>query len=81
MDFTKLLSKTQQIQPTDPIELYNSLDRKSQASGDLRDSQKNVLTEWYNNHFDDKDIIVKLHTGEGKTLVGMLMLLSRMYYG
>lgn len=81
MDFTKLLSKTQQIQPTDPIELYNSLDRKSQASGDLRDSQKNVLTEWYNNHFDDKDIIVKLHTGEGKTLVGMLMLLSRMYNG
>lgn len=79
MDFARLLSKTQQVQPTDPIELYNSLDRKSQASGDLRDSQKTVLTEWYHNHFDDKDIIVKLHTGEGKTLVGMLMLLSRMY--
>lgn len=81
MDFGKLLSKPQQIQPTDPLDIYNSLDRNSQASGDLRDSQKSVLSEWYNNRADDKDLIVKLHTGEGKTLVGMLMLLSRMYSG
>ena len=81
LDFNKLLNKEQPVQPTEPQAIYNSLDRRGTVSGDLRDAQKNILNDWYNNHSDDKDVIVKLHTGEGKTLVGMLILLSRLYSG
>ena len=81
LDFNKLLNTEQPVQPTEPQAIYNSLDRRGTVSGDLRDAQKNILNDWYNNHSDDKDIIVKLHTGEGKTLVGMLILLSRLYSG
>lgn len=81
LDFNKLLNEERPVQPTEPQAIYNSLDRRGTVSGDLRDAQKNILNDWYNNHSDDKDVIVKLHTGEGKTLVGMLILLSRMYSG
>ena len=43
--------------------------------------QKRVLTDWHNNRFDDKDLILKLHIGEGKTLVGLLMLQTYLYNG
>ena len=79
VDFNKLLKKSVSKQSSDPIEIYNHLDRRGTASGELRAAQKNILTEWYSNHAEDKETIIKLHTGEGKTLVGMLMLLSRMY--
>ena len=32
--------------------------------------------EWYTKRRADKDLIIKLHTGEGKTLVGLLLLQS-----
>lgn len=75
IDFKKKLS-TRAIAPkTDPIELYGTLDRKSVA-GPLRPAQETVLTEWYTQRRADKDLIIKLHTGEGKTLVGLLLLQS-----
>lgn len=65
---------------TDPIDLYNTLDRKSIA-GPLRPVQEYVLKEWYNNRRNEKDLIIKLHTGEGKTLIGLLMLQSSINLG
>ena len=77
IDFKKKLS-TRTIAPkTDPIELYGTLDRKSVA-GPLRPAQKAILSEWYTNRRNDKDLIIKLHTGEGKTLVGLLLLQSQL---
>lgn len=75
IDFKKKLSVKTIERKTDPIELYDTLDRKSVA-GPLRPAQEGILTEWYANHRTDKDLIVKLHTGEGKTLVGLLILQS-----
>lgn len=60
---------------TNPIELYGTLDRKSVA-GPLRPAQEIVLSEWYTKRRTDRDLIIKLHTGEGKTLVGLLLLQS-----
>lgn len=40
-----------------------------------------ILKEWYEERKDDKDLIVKLHTGEGKTLIGLLILQSKMNMG
>lgn len=60
--------------------MYNTLDRKSIA-GPLRPVQEHALDEWYNNRKDERDLIVKLHTGEGKTLIGLLMLQSALNLG
>lgn len=51
----------------DPIEIYDGLDRTS-STGELRDVQKRILTEWYNSKKDENDLIIKLNTGVGKTI-------------
>lgn len=75
IDFKKKLSSGKVDRKTDPQELYKTLDRKSVA-GPLRPAQEYILNEWYKSHHEDKDLIIKLHTGEGKTLIGLLALQS-----
>ncbi|WP_461633557.1 DEAD/DEAH box helicase family protein [Labilibaculum euxinus] len=76
VDFRKRLKKTSSEKKTNPIEIYESLDRRSIA-GPLRPAQLNILNEWYDTKLNEKDLIIKLHTGEGKTLIGLLILLSK----
>ena len=80
IDFNSMMNAAQAPVPVDPVDIYNTLDRTA-AAGPLRPVQEEVLKEWYANRFNDRDVILKLHTGEGKTLVGMLMLLSRLNKG
>ena len=75
IDFKKKLNSTKVARKTEPCELYSTLDRKSVA-GPLRPAQEYILKEWYERHHDDRDLIIKLHTGEGKTLIGLLLLQS-----
>ena len=75
VDFKKKLNSTKITRKTEPCELYSTLDRKSVA-GPLRPAQEYILKEWYEKHHDDRDLIIKLHTGEGKTLIGLLLLQS-----
>jgi replicative superfamily II helicase len=49
--------------------------------GPLRPSQLSVLNDWYASRQKTRDVIVKLHTGQGKTLIGLLMLQSRLNAG
>lgn len=77
VDFKKKLQKAQVAIATDPKEIYATLDRTGAAGPTLRPSQQAVLDDWYANHGADKDVIIKLHTGEGKTLVGLLLLQSK----
>nr|WP_245546365.1 DEAD/DEAH box helicase family protein [Methanomethylovorans hollandica] len=44
--------------------------------GGLRPSQEHVLKRWYEDYKNKRDVIVKLPTGQGKTLIGLLMLQS-----
>lgn len=76
-DFKKLMSLPKAGKKIDPIEIYDSLDRKSDV-GSLRQTQERVLNEWFSKRKDEKDVIIKLHTGEGKTLVGLLILYSKL---
>ncbi|MDE9475339.1 DEAD/DEAH box helicase family protein [Xenorhabdus bovienii] len=76
IDFKNKLKKKELQKRINPIEIYESLDRRSEA-GPLRPSQKRILEEWFNNRRNDKDNIIKLHTGEGKTLIGLLILQSK----
>lgn len=80
LDFSKKLKNSSIEKKVDPIEIYNSIDRKS-ITGPLRPIQERILTSWYKNHKDDKDLIIKLHTGVGKTLIGLLILQSKLNSG
>lgn len=75
VNFRELLGQDEIIYPINPIEIFNKLDRRS-GKEFLRDPQKIVLKEWFEEHRSKKEIIVKLHTGQGKTLIGLLMLQS-----
>lgn len=57
--------------PIDPHEILRRLPKPA-GFNDLYSSQAEVLRQWFDNR-DVKDTIVKLHTGGGKTLVGLLM--------
>lgn len=76
VDFRKRLKNREIQKKLHPIEIYNSLDRRSET-GPLRPAQEFVLTNWYLDHSQDKNKIIKLHTGEGKTLIGLLILQSK----
>lgn len=80
IDFKKKLSGKGVAKPAAPIEIYDSLDRRHDK-GPLRPAQEVVLNEWFTSRQTDRDVLVKLHTGQGKTLVGLLMLQSRLNRG
>ncbi len=80
VDFTKRLGKKKVEKAVDPIELYERLDRSSDK-GPLRDAQKHILSEWFANARDKRDVIIKLHTGQGKTLIGLVTLQSKLNEG
>jgi replicative superfamily II helicase len=79
-DFEKRLGQKSSAPVTDPVALYDTLDRESDK-GPLRDPQKAVLRKWYDSRRTDRDLILKLHTGQGKTLVGLLILQSQLNSG
>lgn len=80
VDFKKRLAGKKAEKPTDPVKLYETLDR-AHDKGPLRPAQLAVLTDWFESHQTTRDVIVKLHTGQGKTLIGLLMLQSRLNAG
>ena len=77
VDFKKRLDKYSGEKPIDPIAIYERLDRASDK-GPLRPSQIAVLNEWHKELRNQRDVILKLNTGQGKTLIGLLMLQSWM---
>ena len=80
VDFKKRLAGKKAERPIDPVELYDTLDR-THDKGPLRPAQLIVLQNWNTSHRDDQDVIVKLHTGQGKTLIGLLMLQAQLNNG
>jgi replicative superfamily II helicase len=77
VDFRKKLGSTSTGQPLDPLDIYERLDRESDK-GPLRPAQEDVLRPWHTTRRAEKDVIVKLHTGQGKTLIGLLILQSKL---
>lgn len=72
VDFEKLRSlKEKKPRPIDPSEIFRRLP-KPPGINDLYTSQAEVLQTWFNRR-TERDIVLKLHTGGGKTLVGLLM--------
>ena len=77
VDFKKRLAKHSGEKHVNPTDIYDRLDRASDK-GPLRPAQVAILASWHNEQRTKKDVILKLNTGQGKTLVGLLMLQSKM---
>ena len=75
VDFEKLLGTDKLTKPIDPTAIFDYLDKEI-GKEVIRPAQEAVLKEWNEKCRDQKDVIVKLHTGQGKTLIGLLMLQS-----
>jgi replicative superfamily II helicase len=76
VDFKKLREAKNKSKPVNPRDIFNSLP-KPPGINDLYASQAEVLDAWYPRR-QEQDIVVKLHTGGGKTLVALLMAQSVM---
>src|SRR5882724_2374439 len=76
VDFKKLREGKAKPKPINPLDIFNALP-KPPGINDLYASQAEVLETWFGRR-TDKDIVVKLHTGGGKTLVALLMAQSVM---
>jgi replicative superfamily II helicase len=71
VDFNKLRAAKKQPRITDPVEIFRRLPKEAGIK-DLYGSQVEVLNAWFADR-EHRDHVVKLHTGGGKTLVGLLM--------
>ena len=71
VDFNKLRTKKVRPKAIDPTEIFRRLPKPS-GINDLYTSQAEVLQAWFARR-SQRDTVVKLHTGGGKTLVGLLM--------
>lgn len=73
IDFDDLLTDEEAEPITDPVALFKEL-------GSLRDpkyqslwgDQQNILERWFNRR-NDKDVLIKMNTGTGKTVIGLLI--------
>jgi replicative superfamily II helicase len=80
VDFKKRIGSKASERAIDPVKLYESLDRASDK-GPLRPVQERILSEWHSARRKERDVVLKLHTGQGKTLLGLLMLQSKLNEG
>jgi replicative superfamily II helicase len=71
LDFNKLRDAKKQPPAIDPVEIFRRLPKKAEIK-DLYGSQTEVLNAWFADRAKP-DHVVKLHTGGGKTLVGLLI--------
>ena len=71
VDFKKLRESKTQPTVIEPIEIFRRLP-KPPGINDLYVSQAQALEKWFARR-DEQDIVIKLHTGGGKTLVGLLI--------
>ncbi|MEA5513292.1 DEAD/DEAH box helicase family protein [Nodularia sp. UHCC 0506] len=71
VDFKKLLASQNQQVVIEPTEIFRRLP-KPPGINDLYTSQDQVLKEWFERR-KERDIVIKLHTGGGKTLVALLI--------
>src|SRR4051812_44817729 len=65
---------------TDPQKLFQALPAKNKKYAYLRDVQGDVLGKWFGAP-KQKDTVIKMNTGSGKTTVGLLLLKSSLNEG
>lgn len=71
MDFSKLSLPKPARTIIDPVEIFRR-SPKPPGINDIYVGQAEVLASWHERR-EEQDIVIKLHTGGGKTLVGLLI--------
>ena len=71
VDFSRLRRRQAKSAPIDPVDIFLRLP-KSPGFDDLWSSQADALKHWFNRR-TERDIVIKLNTGGGKTLVGLII--------
>lgn len=71
-DFGKLKRPFGSARPTNPLEVFRSAPALAASPNDLWQGQSKALEAW-NEHRKDRDVLISLHTGAGKSLVGLLV--------
>lgn len=77
VDFRKMKDSLQGRVSERPSDIFSRLPKPDYID-DLHQSQAEVLESWYSKRNSCRDFILKLHTGGGKTLVGLLVAMSSM---
>lgn len=80
LDFEKLASGGSVDTVLSPGEIFRALPAKDSKFEYPRDVQAEVLDQWFERR-NENDIVIKMNTGSGKTLVGLLLLKSRLNEG
>ena len=75
IDFAQLTTENTIDTLTNPRDLFSALPHKDTKYQYPRDVQGHVWQKWHGKR-DDKNIILKMNTGSGKTVVGLLILKS-----
>lgn len=74
-DILSRLSRASQKKPLEPREIFMSLPQRDKKYQYPRDVQTDVWSEWYSRR-NLKNNIIKMNTGSGKTVVGLMILQS-----
>ena len=74
IDFSKLVSSSDKL-PIEPRDIFMALPNKEKGYGYPRDVQTEVWKEWFRRR-NEKNLIIKMNTGSGKTTVGLTILQS-----
>lgn len=70
VDFRKLREERKIADPINPYDIFKRL--APEGINDLWHSQQVILNEWFNRR-NESDLILKLATGGGKTIIGLLI--------
>lgn len=76
VDYRNLRKHKARSTVIDPIKIFRRLP-KTENIKDLFEIQRQALQDWFKRR-DEKDIVIKLNTGGGKTLIGLLIAQSIM---
>lgn len=75
LDFGKLTRLPAAERATEPRRIFSALPAKSSKYGYPRDVQSDVWEQWHARRAES-DLVIKMNTGSGKTVVGLIMLKS-----
>jgi hypothetical protein len=79
-DFNKLSRPSSNNRPINPIDIFRAAPALAETPNDLWQGQSKALETW-NQQRTSKDALVSLHTGAGKTIVGLLAAQSLVHEG
>ncbi|MBT4703391.1 MAG: DEAD/DEAH box helicase [Rhodospirillaceae bacterium] len=80
LDFAKLGSRNGKEPIIEPRQVFSTLPNKDPRFKFLHDVQGSVMEAWFNRR-NEKDLVLKMNTGSGKTLTGLIILQSSINEG